>query len=389
MSAPTRSIITLTRRLIRQPSRAGIDRCEGVAGAVEAWLTRRGLAVERLREGGRMVGLCATVRGGAPGPAFMLYAALDTAGFGDEERWRLPPTAATVEAGWLYGRGAADSKAGAAIFCHLAAEMARHAGRMRGALIVLFDLDEHTGRFGGIRRYFDRASRPRPRGALIGYPGNERIVIGCRGFLRAIVTVRGEGAHSGAVRHRGVNAVSRAARLVEVLAAIELPAAGGDGFPLPPAVTVTAIRGGEGFAQVPDVCAVSVDVRLTPDFGARAARALLQRAVAGLDGGVPSALKSAIAWQPGWPAYALRRDLPLVTALQAAARAHLGRMPPTAVAGPSNPGNYLATLRIPAICGFGVSSRGVHAPDERIELATIAPVYLAYRDTLRSLLRAP
>lgn len=387
MSAPVASIVTLTRRLVRQASRAGIDSYDGIVAAVETWLGRHGLPVERISDGGRVVALCTTVRG-RPGPQWMLNATLDTAGFGDLSRWRFAPTSAAVADGWLYGRGAADSKGGAALFCHLAAELARDAARMRGSLALLLDLDEHSGRFTGVRRYFDSGRRVRPRGVYIGYPGNERIVVGGRGFLRAVLTVRGEAAHSGAGRRRGINAVARAARLVGELGACELPPAGG-GFELPPALTVTAIHGGEGFAQVPDACTVNVDLRLTPAFTDRAARTLVRRAVAALDRGQPAALKTGIDWQPGWPAYRLADDAPHVAALQAAAARHLGRRPATALAGPSNIGNYLATLRVPAVCGFGVKFRAIHAPDECLEIASIAPAYLAYRDALRSLLRMP
>jgi succinyl-diaminopimelate desuccinylase len=258
---------------------------------------------------------------------------------------------------------------------------------MRGALVLLFDLDEHTGGFAGVRSYFERARTLRPSGVYIGYPGADRIVTGGRGFLRATVTVHGLAAHSGASRQRGVNAVARAARLVALLSKPGVAGARIGSFPLPPAVTVTAIHGGEGYSLVPDACAVYVDMRLTPRFGERAARALLRRIVAAADRAAPPAPKATIAWSPGWPAYRLGDDAPLVVALRDSARRHLGRTLPTGVAGPSNVGNYLATLRVPAVCGFGVDFRAIHAIDECVRIDSIAPAYLVYRDALRALLR--
>ena len=61
--------------------------------------------------------------------------------------------------------------------------------------------------------------------------------------------------------------------------------------------------------------------------------------------------------------------------------------PPREVAGPSNIGNYLASLSIPALCGFGPRGEQLHASDERVELASIAPVYRIYEDALLELLR--
>ena len=66
----------------------------------------------------------------------------------------------------------------------------------RGAVHVLFDADEHTGRFGGVRAYL--AAIPRlPDAVSLGYPGNDCIVVGSRGFLRAKLHFSGRAAHSG------------------------------------------------------------------------------------------------------------------------------------------------------------------------------------------------
>jgi succinyl-diaminopimelate desuccinylase len=72
--------------------------------------------------------------------------------------------------------------------------------------------------------------------------------------------------------------------------------------------------------------------------------------------------------------------------LQAAGRA--GLAPVAKIAGPSNIGNYLAGLGIPATAGFGVDYRGLHGTDERIRLDSIPPVQAAYHRALLSLLRA-
>jgi succinyl-diaminopimelate desuccinylase len=57
--------------------------------------------------------------------------------------------------------------------------------------------------------------------------------------------------------------------------------------------------------------------------------------------------------------------------LESAARRHLPCAPPAKVAGPSNIGNYLAKLGIPATAGLGVVYHGLHGTDERIELASV------------------
>jgi succinyl-diaminopimelate desuccinylase len=68
----------------------------------------------------------------------------------------LPASLGVIAGGWLHGRGSADSKAGAAIFAHVAARLRDTAGGFGGSVVVLFDVDEHTGGFGGAKAYFEQ-----------------------------------------------------------------------------------------------------------------------------------------------------------------------------------------------------------------------------------------
>jgi succinyl-diaminopimelate desuccinylase len=390
--APVETIVVLLRELVRIPSRAGEDPLGPVLQCVEAWFRERGLPFHPLRgPDGEALGLYAEVRGtGGDGPWTVLDATLDTAGFGNPATWSRPPTSAVLEGGWLHGRGSADSKAGVALFAHLLQDFAAEPQAFAGRLGVLFDLDEHSGRFGGARAFFDRpfdgGPPPRPDGVVIGYPGMDRIVTGGRGFLRARLALHGIAAHSGAARQRGLNAIDRALALAQTLAAAPLPADGG--FPLPPQLTWTGIHAGDGgYSQVPDLCELRLDLRLTPAFDDSAARALVEGVVRQCDAAQPAAAATRIEWLPGWPAYRVADTHPMVVALRDAARTELGADLPTAVVGPSSIGNYLAGLGVPALCGFGVRHLNIHAADECVALDSIEPVYRIYRRALRQLQR--
>jgi succinyl-diaminopimelate desuccinylase len=383
----TQPILALLDALVRAPSRAGSDSYERVAHIAESWLRERRVECRRLSTGSDVVGLVAVVAGARKGPTYMINATLDTAGFGDEARWSSSPTSALVRDGWMYGRGTADSKAGAAIFCQLIADFAGSARSWGGNLVLLLDLDEHTGHFAGVRKYMDDPGLPRPDGVFIGYPGNDRLVVGSRGFGRAVVTVQGRAVHSGSSSDRGDNAVTRAAELAMALSTSPLfQRQPSPGFALPPRLTVTAMRGGEGFSMVPDRCELLVDVRLTPDFTDTDAESALRQVVAGLDRpGTPS---TTVAWTKGWPAYRIADDHPLVSALRVSAEEEFERPIPPEIVGPSNIGNLLHTFGIPATCGFGVTYRRIHAVDECILLETLEPVYRAYGSALRRLFGA-
>lgn len=389
----TDSIVELLQQLVTLSSRAGVDDYEPITNLVQRWMREHDLPCECLRQREQTVGLVTIVKGSRLStnhhPVFMLNATLDTADYGDTSRWRYPPTSSTLEGGWMYGRGTADSKAGAAIFCHLAAEFTTK--EFSGRLVLLLDLDEHTGGFSGVRRYFDPLSKfPRPDGVLIGYPGNDRIVVGSRGFTRAELTVHGKAAHSGSSHHHGLNAVTRAARLTQKLEELPLPktASAAADFPLSPQLTITAMEGGAGFSMVPDRCRLLLDVRITPGFDARRAQQAVEETVAAMDRKEAPGLPTTIQWRQSWPAYRVPNDHPMALALRRAAEQEFKRTIVPAVVGPSNIGNYLATLGIPAISGFGVSYRGIHAIDEGIELASIGPIYRTYRAALGALFNA-
>jgi succinyl-diaminopimelate desuccinylase len=127
-----------------------------------AGLAGHGLSCRRLAgPGSATVALTCEVPGGRPGPRFVLDACLDTAPFGDEAAWTYPPASGEITRGWLHGRGSADSKAGAAIFAHVAARLRDAAGGLDGSVVLLFDVDEHTGGFGGAKAYFEDAGAAR------------------------------------------------------------------------------------------------------------------------------------------------------------------------------------------------------------------------------------
>ncbi|MEU9916620.1 M20/M25/M40 family metallo-hydrolase [Streptomyces sp. NPDC051001] len=372
----TAEIVELAQQLIRRPSRGGIDDYGPVLGVLEGWLTTRELPHRRLYDdAGTCTGLLVEVSGGLPGPWWALDACVDTAPYGDEGAWSFPPDSGDVVDGWLRGRGAADSKLAAAMFCAIAAEL--HGRTFRGGLAVLLDVDEHTGGFGGARAYLADPAAVRPAGVMIGYPGPAEVVVGGRGFWRATITVHAQAGHSGS-RRTTPGAVSRAARLVRLLEESELPGAHGE-FPLPPKLTVTSIRGGEGFSVVPDRCEVGVDIRTTPTFDARAAQALVRAAAAEL--GTPATVTPLASWPP----FRLAEDeQPAAALLDAATRAGLKVRAKTA--GPSNIGNLLAAEGIPATAGFGVRYEGLHGTDERACLTDLPTVLAVYRDTVSGLL---
>jgi succinyl-diaminopimelate desuccinylase len=379
------AVVKLTQDLVRIPSRGGIDPYDPVLDYMESWLREHGLPCRRLAgPGGTTAALTCEINGTGAGQRYVLDACLDTAPFGDQNAWTYPPASGEITGGWLYGRGSSDSKAGAAIFAHVAARLQQTARQWRGSVVLLFDVDEHTGAFGGAKAYFGQEPAPRVDGVMIGYPGLEHVVTGSRGVLRARMHVHGVAGHSGGSRATS-SAIAKAAVLITRLHDAPLPGPAGPEFPLPAKLTVTAINGGEGYSAVPDLCTFSVDVRLTPALNDKAALDLLRTAAADIDGDWPDTQPTHVEVTTRWPPFSLGEREPLRAALLKAAEA-AGVAATAKVAGPSNIGNYLAGLRIPATAGFGVDYRGLHGTDERIALESIPQVQAAYHQAVLTLL---
>jgi len=261
------SVLELTRALVRVPSRAGIDPYEPIIELLSEWMRTHHLSAHVLRDAtGAAVGLSTEVHGAHPGPRWVLDACLDTAPFGDENAWTHPPTSAFTDDGWMWGRGGSDSKVAVAIFCHLATRLASIADQLHGNLVLLFDLDEHTGAFGGAKHYFEGPDAPTDvAGVMIGYPGTDKLVIGGRGVYRTQLHIHGTSAHSGASSSTP-NAIEKAAHLIKALSTQELPKGASEEFPLTGKLTVTAITGGQGYSVTPDLCTINIDIRTTPTF---------------------------------------------------------------------------------------------------------------------------
>lgn len=383
---PLDAVLGLAGELISAPSQGGIDTPTAVLEVGARALGALGLAPRLLEDdAGQPVAIMAEIQGGQPGPTWVLNACIDTAPAGDRGAWSVDPFAAVVKDGWLWGRGSADSKIAVASFCHLAAEIAKAKQSWRGNLIVLFDADEHTGRFGGIKRFIQE--RRDIGGVMVGYPENDIVNIGARGFWRAKIEVYGTAQHSGAVSPVPQNATVKLAKLIQAIdAVVPPPPPPGATFPLPPKLTVTGVEGGSGFAMVPNAASINLDFRLTPAFQAPVAQKLIEGIVAKLDADMPTERPTKIAALESWGAYRLPNDSQLGSALVAGASLAAGRPVPGEVCGPSNIGNYLADLGIPATCGFGVTCKGVHGADERIEIASIPLVWKAYGHALEKLL---
>jgi succinyl-diaminopimelate desuccinylase len=390
----TKSTLDLCRTLIRTPSQASVDSTKGVTSVVEGWLSSNDVPYKALKSRtGRIVGILINPPDETGSNVLLLNACLDTALAGDAAQWSCDPFEAEESNGWLYGRGAADSKAAVAVFCSLGASLRtmgllsrRHTGRH---VSIFFDCDEHSGRFAGIKRFVQLYGYP--ANCIIGYPGNDKIVIGSRGFFRTSITLRGTLAHAGSGKPLRESAVEKLALLIQNINQFqEADRVITEEFPLAPKGSVTHISTGpKTFTVSASRIETSIDIRLTPTFGAKEAREHLRSVLARIEGEIGRQFPPLLSEVNTWPAFRTSEDCLLVQLLDESIQAILGRSASHQVSGPSNIGNLLAASGANVIAGFGVTYRDIHAPNECIEVASLEPICDVYSNLVSRYLGTP
>jgi cysteinylglycine-S-conjugate dipeptidase len=173
---------------------------EASAEATAALLRAESLDVEIVREGGRPA-----VIGHVDGPpgsrTVMLYAHHDVQPPGDDALWDSPPFEPTERDGRLYGRGAADDKAG--VMAHVAALRA-HSGSLPVGVTVFVEGEEEVGS-DSLPTILERHGEKLRADAIVLADstnwaiGEPALTTTLRGMIRVVVTVTtlDHGVHSG------------------------------------------------------------------------------------------------------------------------------------------------------------------------------------------------
>jgi succinyl-diaminopimelate desuccinylase len=245
----------------------GIRSVVGEDTTAHLWLSDRlselGMTIEHYPIEGRKAPLVlGVIEGEGDGPGVLFDAHFDTVHAVPSD-WSRDPWGAQVEDGVLYGRGAVDSK-GTLVSMLTAAEAVVASGQARsGPLYFMSDSDGEDS-FRGATLMDDLGVIARVGTVWSAEAtSNKRIEISYPGISTWKITAVGRTAHP-TEPERGINAVSKMAKLVEAVdqGRLELPA--GDSQWFEPRVTTNAIRTrpGGGWA-IPARCDAVLSI-LTP-----------------------------------------------------------------------------------------------------------------------------
>lgn len=251
----TASSIDITRQICDIESVSGNEK--GLADAIESALS--GLDhLEIVRDGDTVVARTALGRD----RRVVIAGHIDTVPLNDNL-----PTRFETEDGvdYLWGRGTVDMKSGTAVQLKLAAELTEPSVDITW---MWYDHEEVSAELNGL----GRLARNRPDlfvgdFAILGEPSNGVVEGGCNGNLRIEVRTFGLRSHS-ARGWVGDNAIHKAARILDTLAAYTAREVEVDGLVYREGLNAVGISGGVAGNIIPDECVVLINYRFAPSRSA-------------------------------------------------------------------------------------------------------------------------
>jgi succinyl-diaminopimelate desuccinylase len=163
----------------------------------------------------------------------------------------------------LHGLGTADMKGGLAVLLALAESIGRAEPRF-DVTLVFYEGEEVADEFNGLRSLFEQApALVQGDLAILLEPTGGWIEAGCQGTIHVRAGFDGVRAHS-ARPWMGMNAIHRAARLLERCATFDAAVVDVDSLDYREALQVVRIEGGIANNVVPDRCTVVVNRRYAP-----------------------------------------------------------------------------------------------------------------------------
>jgi acetylornithine deacetylase len=214
--------------------------------------------------------LIARRAGTGGGRSLLLNGHIDVVSVEPRSAWTSDPFAARVRDGKLYGRGACDMKGGIASMVFAMQVLAQLDIRLAGDLVVATNTDEESSGAGGtaLAQHGLRADA-----GIVTEPTGFDAWVACRGSEYGVISVPGRPGHAEVNQPDwraggAVNAIEKAAVVLEAIAALRREWAARDGFDHPflsrPALLPTMARSGEWPVTYPASCELTIAVMYLP-----------------------------------------------------------------------------------------------------------------------------
>lgn len=370
--------VEFARALIGRPSVTPDDAgCQALLGAR---LAAAGFSLETLQFG-EVTNLWA--RRGAAGPVLCFAGHTDVVPAGPRPEWRSEPFVPEVRDGILFGRGAADMKAGLAAMVDAAAEFVTARPEHRGSVAFLITSDEEGKAQDGTQRVIkfltDRGDRL--DWCVIGEPSCEHVLgdtirIGRRGSLSGILTVHGIAGHV-AYPHLARNPIEAFAPVLTALYSQRLDN-GNEFFPPSSFQMVKLESIGDAVNVTPGSLAARFNIRYSTVWTHERLRDHIEALFRQHE------LDYTLTWHLSGEPF-LTPPGELVDTVLAAVQKLTGVMPALSTGGGTSDGRFIAPGGTHVI-EFGAVNATIHKPNEQIPVADIGVMKGVYREILERLL---
>lgn len=331
--------------------------------------------------------LAAQWTGGGGGRSLILQGHVDVVPATPLAHWTRDPWGGEIEAGLLYGRGAADMKAGISAIVFAVRALKEAGAQPAGNVLLDFVIEEEctgNGALASLERHSRATSTPVADAALIPEPFGQTRLVAQVGVLWARLKVRGAAAHVlGASGPQAVNAVQKAQIVIAAINELERQANARPRTPLwrdlthPLNYNVGTIAAGDWPSTVPAECTLEVRLSVFPGESLEEAR---QR----FESGILSVCQED-EWLAAHPpeitffafnaeGFELSGGEQFLEALGAAHERLLGRpLEPYISTATTDARYYNLYYGVPATC-YGPTGGNLHAPDEWVDLDSVREV---------------
>src|SRR3981081_1575353 len=215
-------LIAATQRLVAVASPNPPSDTHDVAEIAQALLLEiPGIEVERIEPAPRGVSLLGRIGGARPGRRLIFNGHLDTFPIREDLAWTVPPLGGVLKDGRLYGRGVCDMKGGIACSLLAATLLAEHRDAWAGEIVLTLAGDEENMGSLGTGYMMEHIPHAKGDANICGDVGSPRVVRCCETALMWVeVEATGSPAH-GAHVHKGVNAIDRLRKALDLVKALE------------------------------------------------------------------------------------------------------------------------------------------------------------------------
>ncbi len=253
-------LVQLAQSLIKIPSHKDVpNREKEAADFIFQYCKDQGIEAEKIPVEGERSNVLAFLKGDGTGKTLMLNGHLDTV---PPYNMTIDPFGAELKDGRIWGRGAVDMKG--PIACMLMALIAlKRAGKKLKGNVVFTGVIGEEERSEGTEHLVK--SKLHADGAVVGEPSHYEYAIGHRGLEWLEISVKGKAAHGG-VPHLGINAIEKAAALIERIRKELYPKLKEryNEYMGPSVMNFGVISGGNQPSTVADACSIKIDRRYIP-----------------------------------------------------------------------------------------------------------------------------